>query len=170
MAKDAKFRVILQESISIFVRDRLSKDTKNIIFGTESQQPQEQDVVLGGKKKQSWRIFNLDKNQKIHAEDFNVSTLNNILASTGVTAALAVLLSDGNGRGGGDLDSEKPVVGSWAGDRIVVCGSLSSEDNLFSSRKFKNVGKEIILALADDSYVRESLMQTLPTKQRKLIA
>jgi hypothetical protein len=186
MAKHLEFREVFQESI--FAPERkLSEAARNAIFGAKHQQPHEQDavlggannsqpsprpfdLVLGGKKNQSWRIFNLDKKQKINAEDFNNSSLMDILTSAQVTTALAVLLSSGNGEGLGDLKSEKPIVGSWAGDRIVVCGSLSNKDNLFSSRKFKNVGKEIILALADDSYVRESLMQTLPTKQRKLIA
>ncbi len=39
-----------------------------------------------------------------------------------LTAALAVLLASGNGRGGGDLRSDSALVGSWAGHRVVLAG------------------------------------------------
>ena len=38
---------------------------------------------------------------------------------------LAILLADGNNRGGGDLRSEHPIIGSWAGDRIVIAGDYA---------------------------------------------
>ena len=40
----------------------------------------------------------------------------------GVMTALAVLIASGNGRGGGDLRTSDPLVGSWAGHRIVLAG------------------------------------------------
>lgn len=48
-------------------------------------------------------------------------------SSPGTMTALAVLLADGNGRGGGDLASSNPVVGSWAGDQIVVTGDYADD-------------------------------------------
>ncbi len=39
--------------------------------------------------------------------------------------ALAILLADGNGRGGGDLKSERGIIGSWVGDRIVIAGDYA---------------------------------------------
>lgn len=61
--------------------------------------------------------------------------------------ALALLLSSGNGRGGGDLivhddddwtlESRPPrveLVGSWAGDRIVISGDYA-DDGLFVDKK-----------------------------------
>ena len=42
---------------------------------------------------------------------------------------LATLLADGNGRGGGDLHSESPIIGSWRGDRIVVAGDYADPNN-----------------------------------------
>jgi hypothetical protein len=36
--------------------------------------------------------------------------------------ALLILCASGNGRGGGDLRSDDPLIGSWAGDPIVVAG------------------------------------------------
>ena len=43
----------------------------------------------------------------------------------GTKSALAILLADGNGRGGGDLRSDHPIIGAWAGDRI---GLISDTD------------------------------------------
>lgn len=42
-----------------------------------------------------------------------------------IMQGLAILLADGNGRGGGDLHSENPIIGSWAGDQIVVTGDYA---------------------------------------------
>ena len=50
-------------------------------------------------------------------------------SSRGMMRALAVLLSQGNGEGSGDLRSTDPLIGSWAGDRIVVAGDYAAEDD-----------------------------------------
>jgi len=97
---------------------------------------------------QSYLIVNLDKKQFIKPHDFgDYPKLIEFGDSSGGTMfALAVLLSSGNGRGGGDLFGSKyraavkryhkgrrktcpeapnyndPIIGSWAGDRIVVAG------------------------------------------------
>lgn len=39
-----------------------------------------------------------------------------------IMMCLAILLASGNGRGGGDLHSKNQIVGSWAGDQIVIAG------------------------------------------------
>lgn len=44
-----------------------------------------------------------------------------------IAQALCILLAHSNGRGGGDLgtdgdDAKNPLIGSWAGDQIVVAG------------------------------------------------
>jgi len=46
-------------------------------------------------------------------------------SSNGTATALAALLASGNGRGGGDLACNLPIVGSWAGDVIVVAGDYA---------------------------------------------
>lgn len=43
-------------------------------------------------------------------------------AGDGLMTALAVLLASGNGRGNGDMRSGDPLVGSWAGHRVVLAG------------------------------------------------
>jgi hypothetical protein len=73
---------------------------------------------------QYYIIVNLDKRQYIKPDKFGdgVKLLEFALSSLGTKTALAALLSNGNGRGCGDIDSQDPIIGSWAGDRIVVAG------------------------------------------------
>lgn len=92
----------------------------------------------------------------------------------GVLTGLALLLADGNGRGGGDLDSDNPIVGSWAGDRIVIAGDYADagkfleqetirkgheNDNLHTYADFfyTDISEQVIRAMIDDDYVREKL-------------
>jgi len=53
-------------------------------------------------------------------------------SSYGVMLGLAILLADGNDRGDGDLHSKSPIVGSWAGDPIVVAGDYADEGRFVS--------------------------------------
>jgi len=76
---------------------------------------------------QYYVIVNLDKKQYIHPHKFGdgMKLLEFADSTPGTMTALAVLLADGNGRGGGDLDSENLIIGSWAGDRIVIAGDYA---------------------------------------------
>jgi len=76
---------------------------------------------------QYYRIVNLDKKQYIKPHDFNdgAKLMEFALSGDGTMAALAVLLADGNGRGGGDMHSQDALVGSWAGDRVVITGDYA---------------------------------------------
>lgn len=73
---------------------------------------------------QHYLIANLDRKEFIYPRHFgDGSKLSEICDSRlGTLSALALLLSQGNGQGGGDIDTQNPIVGSWAGDRIVVAG------------------------------------------------
>jgi len=48
-------------------------------------------------------------------------------AGAGTMMGLAILLADGNGRGNGDLSSDSPIVGTWAGDPIVIAGDYADD-------------------------------------------
>ena len=78
---------------------------------------------------QYYVIVNLDKGEYLHPHRFNDGLKLLEFGSSGCATmlALAVLLADGNGRGGGDLDSDDALVGSWAGDRIVVAGDYADD-------------------------------------------
>lgn len=88
---------------------------------------------------QYYYVVNLDKKQYLHPHRFgDGSKLLEFGDSMGGTmTALAILLADGNNRGGGDLHSENPIIGSWAGDRIVIAGDYAD-----GGKFFKGLGLE----------------------------
>lgn len=87
------------------------------------------------------------------------------MSANGVLAGLAILLADGNGRGGGDLHSENPIVGSWAGDNIVIAGDYADngkfvknpDQNLYSvaDEEGEDISLKVLDALFDDRYFFE---------------
>jgi hypothetical protein len=86
-----------------------------------------------------------------------------------------VLLADGNGRGGGDLHSEHPIIGSWSGDRIVVAGDYADENKFLQKQQivkykllnqglspnlynyamdhFEDISEQALAAILDDSFI-----------------
>ena len=76
---------------------------------------------------QYYYIVNMSKRQFLDPHKFGdgMKLLEFGCSQTGTLTALAVLLADGNGRGGGDLHSENPIIGSWKGDRIVIAGDYA---------------------------------------------
>jgi hypothetical protein len=85
--------------------------------------------------------------------------------------ALAILLANSNNRGGGDLHSEEGIVGSWAGDRIVIagdyavkhdkCESMNKKENIYSrcyTEEFYDISNLVINAMADDEYLHKALI------------
>lgn len=76
---------------------------------------------------QYYFICNLDKREYIHPHKFDdgLKLLEFGMSSGGTMMGLAALLADGNGRGGGDLRVTHPIIGSWAGDRIVIAGDYA---------------------------------------------
>lgn len=89
------------------------------------------------------------------------------------TLGLAVLLSNSNGRGGGDLynlDNKNlqalidTVSGRWAGDRIVVQGDyVEKTDPAFISEnrleKFTNISDMVLRAILTDNYFRQEIIE-----------
>lgn len=100
---------------------------------------------------QYYRVANLDKKQVLKPHDFGhgAKLMEFAGAGDGMMRALAVLLADGNGRGGGDLDSTDPLVGSWAGDRIVVVGDYADDDRFVpgslyeASNDYENISEKM---------------------------
>jgi hypothetical protein len=138
---------------------------------------------------QYYKIVNLDKKEYIRPWDCGdgAKLMEFGLSAQGAMSCLAILLADGNNRGGGDLRSDNLIIGSWAGDRIVVTGDYADdghfvpegatitrindegetevfrreEFNLYTwadeENGFKNISIEAMRALCDDSYVRQSI-------------
>lgn len=139
---------------------------------------------------QYYLICNLDKRQYFYSHAFGdgLKLMEFGLSGGGMMAGLAILLADGNGRGGGDIDNEveNPVIGSWAGDRIVIAGDYADPGkwgekapavgtalksgnmmkadrvphwNLYdeAQESFENISAKVVLALAQDGYAKSLL-------------
>ena len=123
-------------------------------------------------------LVNTSKRQLIRPHAFGDGAKLLELASGGLTlTALAVLLADGNGRGGGDVRSNDPIVGSWAGDRIVVSGDYADPDrhgiptataekpsrNLFKVAldEWEDVSEKVLSAMWEDEFLRERIQEGL---------
>jgi hypothetical protein len=119
---------------------------------------------------QYYKIVNLDKREYLHPHKCGdgLKLMEFGLSGDGTMACLAILLADGNGRGGGDLDSNHPIIGSWAGDRIVITGDYADEGkfvdtpdaNLYAALtdnpNYTDVSEKAIAALGDDEYFKET--------------
>ena len=72
------------------------------------------------------KLYNLDRKEYVHAHNLGLGLeLMKQCGFEGSTAdALWLLLANSNGRGGGDA-CDHPMVGRWAGHRIVVQGDYA---------------------------------------------
>lgn len=128
---------------------------------------------------------NVTKKEFIHPHKFGdgLKLMEFGLSGMGTMAGLALLLADGNGRGGGDVNEDpvSGIVGHWAGDKIVVAGDYADNGRFFTANdikglvdhdnkpvsmetinlhnvageRFKDISYDVIFALMADSYVRE---------------
>jgi len=112
---------------------------------------------------QYYKIVNIDKQEFISPSDFGSGVKLMEFAYPGkpsmALSALAILLADGNNRGGGDLRSDNSVIGSWKYDRIAVVGDYADphpecqdENFYFDADKWKNISDQVWCAMLDDSY------------------
>jgi len=80
-------------------------------------------------------VYNADKKEYLHAHrmDMGLKLLEQIGFEKSMADALFLLVANSNGRGGGDA-TPHPLIGRWAGDRIVVQGDYAEPtDNGFLS-------------------------------------
>lgn len=142
---------------------------------------------------QYYRLVNLDKEQYLdphHCGDW-AKLMELASSGCGMLACLAILLADGNGKGGGDLghydvntgrydSADDPMIGSWAGDRIVLCGDYSDPDtwvktsteedprrNLYehAGQHFTDVSAHAVKAICRDSYMRQRFTENLRSRE-----
>lgn len=123
---------------------------------------------------QYYKIVNIKKKQYISPYIFGDGSklMEFSMSANGVLAGLSILLADGNGRGGGDLNSDNDIVGSWAGDNIVIAGDYADEGKFVkeADRNLYNVanaGEDISLkvldALLDDKWFFLEFRKNAPT-------
>lgn len=72
------------------------------------------------------KLYNLDKKEVIHPYtlDNGLKLMEQCGFEKSTSTGLWLLLANSNGRGGGDA-LEHPMVGRWAGDRILVQGDYA---------------------------------------------
>jgi hypothetical protein len=124
---------------------------------------------------QYYKIVNIKKKQYITPHTFGdgAKLMEFSMSASGVLAGLAILLADGNGRGGGDLHSENDIVGSWAGDNIVVAGDYAdggkfvkeADRNLYclATNEGEDISIKVLEALFDDQYFFSEFRKNAPT-------
>lgn len=77
---------------------------------------------------QYYELFNLDKKEYVHAHRIGngLKLMEQCGFEKSTATGLWLLLANSNGRGGGDA-LPHPLIGSWAGDRILVQGDYAEE-------------------------------------------
>jgi hypothetical protein len=105
-------------------------------------------------------VVNLDKQEYLHPHKLGdgLKLAEFGASSQGTMMCLAVLLADSCGRGSGDFRVSGDLVGSWAGDRIVITGDYGDagkfygvvdggapDENLFDvvGSRFKDISNDI---------------------------
>jgi hypothetical protein len=78
---------------------------------------------------QFFYVVNLDKREYLepHALNNMAKLMEFGSSGHGTMLGLAILLANSNGRGNGDCRSKSPIIGSWAGDRVVIAGEYANE-------------------------------------------
>ncbi len=100
-------------------------------------------------------------------------------SSGGIMTALALLLVDSNGRGGGDFypnrsleEKQEDLVGSWAGDSIVLTGDYGDsiaryqDVNLvnlydYAQKHFKNISEDIRKVMLSNDFLASLALDTI---------
>jgi hypothetical protein len=122
---------------------------------------------------QYYKIVNVKKREYINPHMFNdgMKLMEFGMSAGGTLTALAVLLADGNGRGGGDLNSSNDIIGSWAGDPIVIAGDYADDGKFLPADKQdttlysvvdvegKDISHLVLDALMEDRWFREDFIK-----------
>jgi len=112
---------------------------------------------------QYYYITNLDKQEYLHPHKFDDGLKLRELStsSCGTMTGLAILLAVGNGRGGGDIRSKHPMIGSWAGNRIAIVGDyVEAEEFPVTHEDFddwKDISEKVLEAMREDEDLAQEL-------------
>lgn len=72
------------------------------------------------------KLYNLDKREYVHPHriDNGLKLMEQVGQEKSTASALLLLVANSNGRGGGDA-GKHPMIGRWAGDRVLVQGDYA---------------------------------------------
>lgn len=119
---------------------------------------------------QYYKVVNITKKQTLCPYAFGNGAKLMEFTSDGnsIMQGVGILLADGNNRGGGDLRSENKIIGSWAGDKIVIAGDYADQGkftndetkNLYhESEGFEDISYRVIEALCEDKWWKDEYYQ-----------
>lgn len=98
---------------------------------------------------QSHILYNKTKKQMVHPHGIGngYKLLEQVGWDMSTSTALFLLVSNSNGRGGGDAEPHE-LIGSWAGDHIVVQGDYAEKyDNGFITKdemvEYENISSKV---------------------------
>ena len=125
---------------------------------------------------QYYKVVNTTKGEVMTPHAFGSGAKLMEFSSDGqsIMQGLAILLADGNNRGGGDLRSDNPLVGSWAGDNIVITGDYADEgkfvpkknhkQNLYgySEENYKDISFDVRIVGGNKTFMRNGKEVTIP--------
>lgn len=101
-------------------------------------------------------VYNLDKREYIHAHHIvnGLKLMEQCGFNRSTATAVWLLLSNSNGRGGGDA-KEHTLIGHWAGDRLLVQGNYAKEgDRSFLSKDemdtFTDISSQVLEMLNNE--------------------
>lgn len=107
-------------------------------------------------------IVNESKKQYLHPHRFGDGLKLMEFASSGhgTMLGLALLLRKADESGGGDFHGnlDAPLLGSWAGDSIVIVGDYDSS-GLYdkASAEYEDISTKVVALMAEDGYTRQYL-------------
>lgn len=130
---------------------------------------------------QNYKLYNPDKKEYVHPRriDSGAKLMEQCGFEKSTATALWLLLANSNGRGGGDA-SAHPMVGRWAGDRIVVQGDYAgpTDPGYISAEEadaFTDISKDVKALLdaefgADPAEEEQAADEADPTEEEEQAA
>lgn len=110
---------------------------------------------------QYYKVVNKTKKEFLDPHSFGhgAKLMEFVCDAEGMLQSLAILLAEGNGRGGGDFSSDNPLIGSWSGDEITIVGDYADSGLYEIARKsYKNISDDAYNMLLEDDYLKETLV------------
>lgn len=126
-------------------------------------------------------VCNLDRKEYLHPHRFGdglkLLEFGSCYAAGGTLTGLAILLSEQNGRGGGDLHGDlddtrasylmENYVGRWAGDRIAIIGDYFTSDDKVASQgnpwrdedEWDDISEPVVQTMIIDPFINQEFAE-----------